>query len=138
MNRLFLIIFAAAFLLQACGSEAEKEKQINDLYEKGKISLEELEKQNPPKFISVSSRDRRNLVGQTVVRGRVTNNAKMATFKDVDLELSYYSKTGVLLQQDKEMIYETFAPGVTKGFKSKNWAPKGTDSIAIRVLSAKY
>lgn len=128
----------ACMLLVSCGSEAEREKTMNDVYEKGKLSLEEIEKQNPPRFISVVGRDRKNLLGQTVVRGRITNNAKMATYKDVDIKLSFYSKTGVLLQEDQEMIYETLPPGAMKNFKSKYFAPKGTDSIAMKVISAKY
>lgn len=138
MNKLLTIFCAASLLLSACGSEAEKEKVINDAYEKGKLSLEEIEKQSPSRFISVQSRDRRNIVGQTVVRGRITNNAKMATFKDVDIKLSFYSKTGVLLMEDQEVIYETLPPGSGKSFKSKYFAPKGTDSIAMEVVSAKY
>ena len=138
MNKFFVILCSATILLSACGTEAEKEKTINDIYETGKMSLEEIEKKNPPRFISVSNRDRRNLLGQTVVRGKITNNAKMATFKDVDIKLSFYSKTGVLLQEDQEMIYETLPPGTSKSFKSKYFAPKGTDSIGMKVLSAKY
>ncbi len=138
MNKFVIVICLCGFLFSACGSEAEKEKQMNDLYEQGKLSLEEIEKQNPPKFISISGKDKRNLVGQTVVRGKLTNNAKMATFKDIDIKLSFYSKTGVLLQEDQELIYETLAPGASTSFKSKYFAPKGTDSIAMKVVSAKY
>ena len=138
MNKFVVVLYICGFLFTACGTEAEKEKQMNDLYEQGKLSLEEIEKQNPPKFISISGKDKRNLVGQTVVRGKITNNAKMATFKDVDIKLSFYSKTGVLLQEDQELIYETLAPGASKSFKSKYFAPKGTDSIAMKVVSAKY
>jgi hypothetical protein len=62
----------------------------------------------------------------------------MVAFKDVDIKLKFYSKTGTLLQEDQEMIYETIAPGNTVSFKSKYFSPKGTDSIALTVLSAKY
>ena len=62
----------------------------------------------------------------------------MVSYKDVDIKLFFYSKTGALLQEDQEMIYETIAPGATASFKSKYFSPKGTDSIAMKVVSAKY
>jgi len=87
-------------------------------------------KRIPIVFITVSGHDKRNLIGQTVVKGTLNNNAKISSFKDVDLEISFYSKTGALLEKDKETIYETLAPGDSKNFKTKYFAPKGTDSVA--------
>ena len=95
------------------------------------------EQKNPALFITVSGRDKRNLIGQTVVKGTLTNIAKVSSFKDVDLELSFYSKTGAMLEKDKETIYETLAPGDSKNFKTKYFAPKGTDSVALKVTGAK-
>ena len=138
MKKSALVIISLAVILMACTSSEEKEKKAADKYEETKLSLEEIEKQTPEKFISVAGSDKKNLLGQTVVKGKITNNAKMATFKDVDVKLFFYSKTGVLLQEDQEMLYETVPPGTTKSFKSKYFAPKGTDSIAMRVVSAKY
>ncbi|RYF89313.1 MAG: hypothetical protein EOO03_06310 [Chitinophagaceae bacterium] len=138
MKKSALFIIALSALIISCGDKAEKEAKTADKYEKTKLSLEEIEKQTPEKFIAVAGSDKKNLLGQTVVKGKVTNNAKMATFKDVDIKLFFYSKTGVLLQEDQEMIYETIAPGATKSFKSKYFAPKGTDSIAMKVVSAKF
>ena len=138
MKKSALVIISLAAILMACTSSEEKEKKAADKYEETKLSLEEIEKQTPEKFISVAGSDKKNLLGQTVVKGKITNNAKMATFKDVDVKLFFYSKTGVLLQEDQEMLYETVPPGTTKSFKSKYFAPKGTDSIAMRVVSAKY
>lgn len=138
MKKLALILIASSFFTVSCNDTAEKEANTADKYEKTKLSLEEIEKQTPEKFISVKGTDKKNLLGQTVVKGKVQNNARMATFKDIDVKLFFYSKTGVLLQEDQEMIYESVAPGETKSFKSKYFAPKGTDSIAMKVVSAKY
>ncbi|RYY72197.1 MAG: hypothetical protein EOO13_00360 [Chitinophagaceae bacterium] len=138
MKKLFFLILTASVTLAACTSDENKEKKIADKYEDTKVSLEEIEKKTPEKFISVKGSDKKNLLGQTVVKGKVQNNAKMATFKDIDVKLFFYSKTGVLLQEDQEMIYETVGPGETKAFKSKYFAPKGTDSIAMKVVSAKF
>ena len=138
MKRSFACLLILTIVFSACSSDESKDKKIADKYENTKVSLEEIEKKSPEKFISVKGTDKKNLLGQTVVKGKVQNNAKMAIFKDIDVKLFFYSKTGVLLQEDQEMIYETVAPGESKSFKSKYFAPKGTDSIGMRVVSAKY
>lgn len=134
------IVFASlslALLAIACNSEANESKKQADRYEQTKLSLEEMEKQSPAKFLSVTESDKKNLLGQRVVKGKITNNARMASFKDVEIKVAFYSKTGVLLQEDVETIYETLAPGATASFKSKYFAAKGTDSVALKVVSAK-
>lgn len=137
--KILLLPFACLLLLtNSCKTPEEKEKASKENYEENKRSIEELEKESPAKFLTVSGNDKRNLLGQTVVKGQVHNHAKMVTYKDVDIKLFFYSKTGALLQEDQEMVYENIAPGATVAFKSKYFAPKGTDSIAMTVLSAKY
>lgn len=131
-------MFTLGVALFACTSTEEKEKKNKDKYEDSKLSLEEIEKQSPLQFLSVAGSDKKNLLGQTVVKGKVSNKAKMVTYKDVDIKLFFYSKTGTLLQEDQEIVYESVAPGATVSFKSKYFSPKGTDSIAMKVVSAKY
>ena len=106
-------------------------------YQKAKETLEEKEKKNPVAFLSVSSRDKQNLIGQTVIKGSVFNNAKVCNYKDVRLELSFFSKTGTLLLKTDETVYDNIEPGKSVNFKSKEFAPKGADSVSIKVLGAK-
>ena len=134
-----IVIFITAILLGiSCNNSDKFDIKSADQYEKGKESLESIEQKAPDKFISVNGNSRKNLLGQIVVRGTVTNRAKIVTFKDVSIRLTFYSKTGALLEQDDEVVYETFDPGSTKTFKSKFFAPKGTDSVAFSVLKAKF
>ena len=138
MKKIFLITTVIGLLLTACGNHDKK--QANDDvngYEKAKESVEEKEKKNPLKFLAVTSRDKHNLIGQTVIKVNVINNAKVCTYKDVELEYTFFSKTGVLLQKEKETVFELIAPGESVDYKSKVFAAKGTDSIAVKVLTAK-
>ena len=57
--------------------------------------------------------------------------------KDVNIKLSFYSKTRALLETDKETVFEVLQPGQSKNFKTKYFAPKGTDSVRLEVLGAK-
>lgn len=137
MKKILCLVTVICVLFTACKSKAEKETVEKDVYEKAKESLEEREKKNPVSFITVTSKDKHNLIGQTVIKGTVNNNAKMCVYKDVELELSFFSKTGVLLEKDSEKIYEVIGPGKSADFKTKYFAPKGTDSVAIKVVGAK-
>lgn len=136
MNKFFALLIIIASL-SSCSSKAKTEAKEKDSYEKAKESLEEREKKNPVAFLKVSSRDKHNLIGQTVIKGTVSNNAKICIYKDVELELSFFSKTGVLLEKDNETVYELIEPGKAKDFKTKYFAPKGTDSVAIKIVGAK-
>ena len=136
--KLFIFSLFTSIIFISCSeddsSKAEKEK---DSYEAAKESLQDKEIKNPQNFLIVAGHDRHNLVGQTVVKGTITNKATVATYKDVDVKLDFYSKTGTLLESDKETIFEIIAPGQSKNFKTKYFAPKGTDSVALAVTGAK-
>ncbi len=131
-------IFTTIIILTACNWSKQDATKEEKNYEKVKETLEETEKKKPIKFIKVEGEKKKNLIGQTVVRGTIINNAKIVTFKDVDVKLSFYSKTGVVLEEDHETIYENIAPGATAKFKSKYFTPKGTDSVGFEVMEAKY
>jgi hypothetical protein len=123
-------------LIFSC-KEEKKEKKFNEkTYEENKESLGDKEKNNPARFLIIENRDRKNLIGQTVVIGHITNNATVCTYKDVELKLSFFSKTGVKLDEGMETIYETIPPGEKIKFKTKYFAPKGTDSVAVKVMKA--
>ncbi len=139
-NPVLIISFCLLFItLNSCGgSDAKNASAVKkDKYEEKKETLEEMEKKDPVRFLSVSSHDKKNLIGQTVIKGTLKNKATVASYKDVEVELSFFSKTGTLLEKDNETIYETIAPGKESDFKTKYYAPKGTDSVVLKVVNAK-
>ncbi len=130
------ILLITILLFTACSNGDKNAAPKKDKYEQTKETLEETEKKNPSRFLSVEGHDRKNIIRQTVIIGTVSNNAKICSFKDIDIELSFYSKTGALLEKDHEMVYETIAPGSSSKFKTKYYAPRGTDSVALKVIGA--
>ena len=130
-----LAIIAIAFSCQNNGDN-KKEAEKNS-YETIKENLLDKEKKNPANFLTVSGHDKHNLFGQTVVKAIVSNKATVASFKDVDLKLEFYSKTCTLHETDHETVYEVIGPGQSQNFKTKYFAPKGTDSVALTVVTAK-
>ena len=137
MKNLFFALLISSFLFSCNANDNKKAVSEKDNYEKTKENLADKEKKNPQDFLTVSGHDKHNLLGQTVVKGTVTNKATVASYKDVDVKLDFYSKTGTLLETDKETVYEIIAPGQSKNFKTKYFAPKGTDSVALAVTAAK-
>lgn len=136
MKRHFALIILAVTFLFAC-NENDSSQQKKESYELTKKELLSKEQKDPAAFISISGHNKKNIVGQTVVRGTLTNKASIAVFKDVDIKLSFYSKTKALLETDKETIFDILEPGDSKDFKTKYFAPKGTDSVGLQVVGAK-
>ena len=134
MKHLFPIFLL--LLLFSCKEKAKEQKFDEKTYEVVKETLADREKKNPARFLSVVNKDRKNLIGQTVVKGTITNHATIISYKDVLLKLSFFSKTGVKLDEGNETIYEQLKPSETIKFKTKYFAPKGTDSVAVKVISA--
>ncbi len=138
MKKLFLFSLILSLILFSCNSDSAKKAQAEkESYELTKENLLKKEQKDPRSFLLVNGHDKKNILGQTVVKGIVTNRATVAVFKDIDLKLSFYSKTHALLESDKETIFETLNPGESKNFKTKYFAPKGTDSVALEILGAK-
>ena len=135
MKKCILFLIVSSAILFSCNSNNAKSDQEN--YELLKENLLKKEQETPQNFLIISGNNKMNLLGQTVVKGTITNKASVATFKDAEIKLSFYSKTKALLETDKETVFEQLAPGESKHFKTKYFAPKGTDSVALEVLSAK-
>lgn len=129
----FLAVSSA--MLTSCNSDNAETEEAS--YEKTREILLDKELKNPANFLTVVGKNKKNLLGQTVIKGKLTNKATIAVYKDVDVKLFFYSKTKALLETDTETIFEQVQPGQTKNFKTKYFAPKGTDSVGIEVISAK-
>lgn len=136
MKRIFILLVVSITMF-SCNNGASNADSEEDSYEKTKESLRKKEENNPQNFLIISGNDKHNLVGQTVVKAAISNKASVASYKDVDIQLDFYSKTGNLLETNKETVYEIINPGESKSFKTKYFAPKGTDSVALKILSAK-
>ena len=89
MKKLTGIALASLLLISACNNTESSIASEKEKYQHAKETLGEKEKRNPPNFLLVDSRNKHNLIGQTVVKGTVRNIAKVCTYKDVELEFSF-------------------------------------------------
>ena len=137
MKKVCFFLIASVLLFSCKSNDSKKAEAEKQSYELTKESLGEKEKKNPQNFLSVDGHNRHSIIGQMVIVGSITNKASVASYKDVDIKLSFYSKTGTLLETDKETVYEVINPGESKNFKTKYFAPKGSDSVALAITNAK-
>lgn len=136
MKKQVALLFFVIFIF-SCRNSTKKDPQFDTKsYEQVKETLADKEKNTPARFLTVNCHDHKNIIGQTVVKGTITNNATVCRYKDVELHLLFYSKTAVKLDEGLETVYEVIAPGKTIKFKTRYFAPKGTDSVAIVVNKA--
>ena len=105
-------------------------------YEETKESLADREKKNPVNFLQVSGNDRRNWFGQTVVKGVIHNKATVMSYKNVRIKMLFYNKEGKLVANHEDIYDETLLPNSSVKFKARYGTPKGTDSVALSVMSA--
>jgi len=128
----FFSILVLIFFFSCGSSEIQSEAET---YEKAKESLSDKEKNNPLKFLKVTGDDKKNLIGQTVISGTVTNSATVIAYKDIRIKMLSY-KDGKMVEEHEDVIDGIVKPGSTKSFKTRYRLPKGTDSIALSVMSA--
>jgi hypothetical protein len=128
-----LILFVAAIFLLSCSGSAKKFDEQS--YEQYKENLASKEKKNPLTFLSVAGDNKKNLIGQTVIRGKISNKATISSYKDVRVKMLCY-RNNKLVEEHEDVIDDVIKPGSTKDFKTRYRLPRGTDSISLSVMSA--
>ncbi len=137
MRKIPVLYILLLTIFTACDSNNQYNVSDENNYKEQTQNIKEVELKNPTQFISVTGKEKKNLLGKTVVNGIIYNRAKMAEFQDVELKMKFYSKTGALLEENVETVYEKISPGGSVKFKTKIYAHKGIDSLQIEVMGAK-
>ncbi|MGI8952296.1 MAG: hypothetical protein ACR2FN_12035 [Chitinophagaceae bacterium] len=130
----YLCLFCFAIIV--CFSCSNETKNTRDKsYETQKANLIEKEKNNPLVFLKMSAIDKKNIIGQTVVKGTVTNTATAYSYKNVRIKTLYY-KDEKVVEEHEDVVDDIIKPNTSKGFKLRYHLPKGTDSVALNIMSA--
>ena len=104
-----------------------------------KSDLETTERANPTKYLSVKFTWKDDFfTTNTIIEGDITNTSSIATFKDMTVEVLFYSKTNTELHKSSFIVYEYSKPGSTVHFKRKlAYNNKTVASISAHVSDAK-
>ncbi|HKO82456.1 MAG TPA: DUF4339 domain-containing protein [Chitinophagaceae bacterium] len=91
---------------------------------------------SPAAYIKTKINWRKNLVGETVLEGTLTNMATWANFKDPVVSVTWLSKTNTALATSRYPVYEYLGAKKTISYKLKVKAPAKYNSVKASVESA--
>lgn len=91
---------------------------------------------NPAMYVKTKINWRKNLVGETVLEGTLTNTAALANFKDPVVLITWLSKTNTTLATSRYPLYEYLGAKKTISYKLKVKAPSKYNSVKASVESA--
>ncbi|MBK7734215.1 MAG: hypothetical protein IPI36_02730 [Chitinophagaceae bacterium] len=100
------VIFAFSIFINACNNNGSNNVKGKDAYETTKETLEQVEQKNPGRFLKIWVKDKKNLIGQTVVQGVISNNAKWLLLKILTLSFLILVKR-VLWCSRTELLFMT-------------------------------
>lgn len=135
-----LIMLACIVFITSCNETYEKERPAlqEENYQDAKMTVEETERQNPLNFLVNSGEYRPALVGgDFLVTGFIENHATVATYKDITIEITFYSKTNSVTGTERKIFYEFIGPGKRFDYRFKIWAPQGSKQIGLSIVDAK-
>lgn len=125
-----LLVITFILLLFSC-----KEKFDTKTYQENKVSLAQRENEHPEQFLKISSDDKKNLFGATIIKGKIVNTASVSVYKNTRIKMLCY-KNGIRVEEHEDVLPELIKPGTVRNFKIKYHLPKGTDSLVLSVMSA--
>ena len=106
-------------------------------YQQQVMSVEQMEKQNPAKFLFASGTYKSNFWGNAMnVHGTLTNNATVANYKDAVIQVVFYSHTQTELQRQNYTIFDYFPSHTTKNFELKVNRPAACEKLGLVAISA--
>lgn len=94
-------------------------KSDEQIYHEQEEQLFLAEKSNPKKYLEVDATYRVNLAANTVIEGSIFNNASVASFKNITLQVQFFSETDYLLGTREFVILQSVYPGDLIQFKQK-------------------
>jgi hypothetical protein len=137
----FALIFVVLFIYYKSNKGSGSGYGGNDFqentYEEKVMTVEEIEKADPTKFLNADGTYGENFWGTKLkVHGIIKNTATVATYKDAVVRITYYSKTKTDLGNKEYTIYDFFPPSSEKKFELKIENYKDVNSIGWDVVSA--
>ena len=106
-------------------------------YFEQKMTIGEIEDADPKRFLSAGGKYNESFWGTELkIRGEITNTATVADYKDVTVQVTYYSKTNSVLTTKNYTLYEVYQPNTVTAFRLDIENYKDVDSIGWEVTSA--
>lgn len=129
MTRSIIVCFVFATLLSC------RQKFDSKTYQENKQSLASREQTHPNQFLAIDADNKKNFFGATVVKGTITNNASVCSYKQTRVKMLSF-KNGIRMEEHEDVFPDLIKPGTSLKFKTRYHLPKGVDSISLSVMNA--
>ncbi len=114
-----------------------EENVTSQAYSEQVLTIEEYEWSQPTNFLFANGTYSENFWGNKIkVNCEIANNATVATYKDVVVRITYFTKTKSVIGTKEYTIYEVFPPKTSKAISLKIENYKDVKSISWEVISA--
>lgn len=106
-------------------------------YEESIMTIAETEAAYPVNYLSAGGKYHETFLGDKIkIEGVIVNKATVTTYKDVVIEVTFYSKTDTPINTENYTIYEFYTPTSRKEFKLKVTNYSNIKSIGWEVVGA--
>lgn len=106
-------------------------------YSESKMSVGDYERTHPSEFLQAAGTYNETFLGNKIrIQGQVINKATVTNFKDMVIQVSYFSNTKTLINTERFVLYEYLPAHSSKSFNWKIKPPGGTETIGWDVVNA--
>jgi hypothetical protein len=135
MTKFILILLA--WTLVGCSESAGTKNMVADkAVADKKLSVAELERSAPAKFLAIKGAFRKNMLGRWVLEGKISNKATKTSYHKVIMRIVYYSASKKKLGSEEKMFPDLVKPGEAIKFSTKRDGYKEAESIGYEVVGA--
>lgn len=125
----------ACFVLFLISCSNKERADKDNAYLQSRKTIVSKEEKDPVDFLKVTSDDKKNLFGKTVVKGIIYNEASIVSYQNVRIRLLSFQQTK-MVEEHEDIIKDIIPPGEKNNFTIRYRLPKGTDSLALSVMAA--
>lgn len=112
-------------------------KNSGSSYEESIMTIGEMEVADPSSYLNTTGTYKPTFLGdQLKINGIIENKATVTNYKDVVIEVIFYSKTNSEIAREQYTIYDFFAPNTKKEFKLKVKNYSNVETIGWKVFNA--
>lgn len=128
----FLIILSIGFI-----ADYSNKSNGSDTYKESIMTIGEMEAAEPSSYLNATGTYKPTFLGdQLKINGIIENKATVTNYKDVIVEVVFYSKTQSEIARESYTIYDFFGPKTKKEFKLKVKNYSNVETIGLNVESA--
>lgn len=141
MKKIIPTLLLTIILLTNCNNFDSTDSSESNITERSpeelKMDLKTQEQSAPTEYLTADGTYHENFWGDKLkISCTITNKATLATFKDVVVQVTYYSKTKTELGTNEYTIYEMFPPNSSNIIEMKIDNYKDVNSIGLGVINA--